>query len=134
MLKRTILILGLVLVLLATLSVPALAATEGSVTGQFGVSAVPNVESVSLTPTSMTPQTEYTVTTVVSDADNISNLGTVVLKLWYDADGGTPAEGEFDSAIANTQTCAIVTWTHTGGAGSTTVLTPSSSTTWSLGS
>lgn len=132
--SKLVFTIALILILLAILATPVSAATEGSVTGSFGISAPPSVDSVTLVSTSLTPQTQYTITAVVTDPDKISNINTVVLKIWYDADGGVPTEAEFDAATANTQTCAVVTWTHTGGTGSTTVLTPTGGgSTWAPG-
>ena len=90
----------------------------------------PTVNSVTLPETSMTPQTQYSVTVVVSHANKLSELSTVVLKVWYDSDGGIPPEGEYDAATANTQTCAIITYTVSTG---TFAIQPSASTTWVLG-
>ena len=133
--RKIIFTIALVLVLLATFVTPVSAATEGSVSGSFGISAPPTVSSVTLVATSLTPQTSYTITAVVGDPDKISNLNTVVMKIWYDADGGAPAEGEFDAATAATQICAVITWTHTSGTASTTVLTPTTGgSTWAIGS
>jgi hypothetical protein len=81
--------------------------------------------------TAMTPQTAYDVKVKVADADGKADLTTIVVKLWYDADGSTPTEGEFTAAAANTQTCAIITWTESGG---TFAIQPAASTTWALGS
>ena len=81
--------------------------------------------------TAMTPQMAYDVKVKVADADGLADLTTIVVKLWYDADGGTPTEGEFTAAAANTQTCAIITWTESGG---TFAIQPAASTTWALGS
>jgi len=58
-----------------------------------------------------------------------------VLKLWYDIDGGTPLEAEYDTETANDQNVAVITWiaddpggtTYTGSA----ALAPAA-TTWSL--
>jgi hypothetical protein len=91
----------------------------------------PSITSVSLTETAMTPQTQYSVTVVVSDADNLSDLTTVVLKVWYDSDAGNPLESEYNSASAHTQTCAIITYTLSG----TFVIDPTGAgTSWVLGS
>lgn len=79
--------------------------------------------------TSMTPLTAYTVKVNVIDADGLDNLTNIVLKLWYDAGGGTPTEGEFDSAAGHVQTGLVITWTQ----GGSFVLTAPTSTTWALG-
>jgi len=111
--------------------VPTVAlADEDSLSGTFSVNAPPSVTSVTLTETAMTPQTEYSVTVAVSDADNLADLNTVVLKVWYDNDAGNPTVGEYDSAAADTQTCAIITYTLSGD---TFAIDPSASTTWALG-
>jgi len=89
----------------------------------------PTVNSVTLPETSMTPQTQYSVTVVASHANKLSELSTVVLKLWYDSNGGIPSEGEYDAATANTQTGAIITYTVATG---TFTIQPSASTTWVL--
>ena len=81
--------------------------------------------------TAMTPQVQYDARVKVTDTDGKANLTTIVVKIWYDANGGTPTEGEFTAAAANTQTCAIITWTESGG---TFAIQPAASTTWALGS
>lgn len=122
---------GLAAALLLTL-VPAVAlAGEDSVSGTFKCNAAPTVSSVTLTDGAMTPQTEYTVTVAVGDADNLSDLSTLVLKVWYDSNGGAPTEGEYDAAAANTQTGAVITYTVLGDS---FVIDPTgASTTWALG-
>jgi len=118
--------------LLTLVPTVALAAEdEDSLTGTFTCNAAPSVTSVTLTETAMTPQTEYSVTVAVSDADDLSDLTTVVLKVWYDSDAGNPTEGQYDGATADTQTCAIMTYTLSGD---DFAIEPSASTTWSLGS
>ena len=92
--------------------------------------APPSVDSVALAQTAMTPQTEYTVSVSVSDANGKSDLTTVVLKVYYDGDGGTPTEGEAEGQTADTQTCAIITWTQSSD---TFAINPSTDTSWSLG-
>ncbi len=108
----------------------ALAAEEDTLTGTFTVNAAPSVTSVTLTEGAMTPQTQYSVTVAVSDADYLSDLTTVVLKVWHDSDGGNPSEGEYDGATADTESCAIITYTLSGD---TFAINPSASTTWALG-
>jgi len=129
-------LVALALVLPLVLALPVYAATEGSVTGEFGINVAPTVDSVSLTQTAMDPQAAYTVSVQVSETDTINDLGTVVLKLWYDSDGGTPTEGDFDGQSANVQSCAVITWTADDPGGTTytgsAALTPAG-TTWSLG-
>jgi hypothetical protein len=90
----------------------------------------PTVNSVTLVDNSLTPQVEYTVNVNVSNADNMSILDTLVLKLWYDSSGSDYSESTFDGMTADTQYCAIITWTQSTGS---FVIEPSSSTTWALG-
>ena len=128
--KGFIAIIVLLLGCVALTPVAAFAADTGTVSAQFTVGQPPVVNSVSLTPTAMTPQTSYSVAVNITDSDHLSDLAQVVFKVWYDANGGAPLQAEFDSATANTQTCAVITWTP----GGSFVMTPSSSTSWILGS
>ena len=119
--------------------VAVLGDTEDTATGTFSNNNVPSITYVKLynsggsgEVTDMTPQTAYDVKVKVADADGLADLTTIVVKLWYDADGSTPTEGEFTAAAANTQSCVIITWTESGGSGSFAI-NPSSSTTWALG-
>lgn len=122
---------ALAILLLVTLMWPsyAFAAESGDVTGQFAVGQPPTVDSVSLAQTSMVPQTSYTVSVQVSDADTLNDLTTVAFKIWYDNNGGTPLQSEYDSAAANTQSCAIITWTN----GSGFAISSGATTSWALG-
>jgi hypothetical protein len=43
----------------------------------------------------------------------------VVLKLWYDSDGGTPTVMDFNGAAADAQNCAVITWTADDPGGTT---------------
>lgn len=79
--------------------------------------------------TSMTPYTAYDVKVTVTNAEGKSELKTIVLKIYYDSNGGTPTEGESDGKTAHTQNCAIITWTE----GTGFALTDMAPTTWSLG-
>jgi hypothetical protein len=121
----------LAILLLAANAIPALAATQGDVTGTFGINATPSVTSVTLTDTSLTPQSSYTITVAVSDADTIDDIQTVVMKLWYDSNGGTPNEAEFNGANADAKNAAVLTWTKSGQSAVAPVLTPGS-TSWNL--
>jgi hypothetical protein len=57
--------------------------------------------------TYMDPQTEYFVEVSVTDNQTLEHLTSVVLTVWYDADGDhTPVPTSVDN-----QTCAIITWT-----------------------
>jgi hypothetical protein len=92
--------------------------------------SVPTVNSVTLTDTSMSPQMEYAVSVNVSHGGGKASLDTLVLKVYYDSDGGTPTDAEAEGQTADTQSCAIITWTESSD---TFAIEPSSSTTWSLG-
>jgi len=145
--KNLLLLVILVLVAPMILSLPAYAATEGSVTGTFTVNTEPRVDSISLmaiddatptTPTAMSPQVTYTVSVQVSDADTINDLSSVVLKLYYDTDGST-SETEFDSKLAdsNGQNTAVITWTADepgGNAYTGSIALQPSGSSWRLGS
>lgn len=78
--------------------------------------------------TSMTPYTAYDVKVTVTNAEGKSELKTIEVKIYYDADGAA-TEGEFAGKAANTQNCAIITWTE----GTGFALTDMAPTTWSLG-
>ena len=113
--KFTIALVICAMTVLLVPALPAAAAPSGNVTGKFGINAAPTV-SVSLSETALTPQTSYTVTVNVADADTLEDIDELVLKLWYDSDGGTPLEGDFNSAGADAQNCAVVTWNPTDDA------------------
>ena len=95
----------------------------------------PTVDAVALyesnrtiTATSMTPQVEYAIKVSVTDLDQLFELSTVTVTLYYDANGiydelEVPGTG-------NTQTAAILTLT----VGGTPVwaIDPSASTTWTI--
>jgi len=130
--KQISVLVTMLLVLPMIFTAPVYATPDGDVSGEFSVNSPPIVDSVSLNVTSMTPLTEYTVSVQVTDNDSIDHLDTVIFKAWYDSNGGSPAEVEFDAQSANVTNCAVITWTHTGGTGSTTIFTPAS-TTWSSG-
>ncbi|MDD5038299.1 MAG: hypothetical protein PHN78_03180 [Dehalococcoidales bacterium] len=105
---------------------------EAEVTGQFEVSAAPSV-TVTFTPTEMDPTVEQTVTVGVSvpagESRTLEELTQVLFKVWYDSNGGTTTETEYDSAAANTQTCAVITWNGT----TFSLDANAGDTTWSLG-
>ena len=74
----------------------------------------------------MSPQVEYNVKVGVTDNDNLSDLSTVKVTIFYDSDGSYSA-GDVPSS-GNTQTAAILTWTNGGGWS----IDPSASTTWTI--
>ena len=104
--------------------------------GTIEMNSPPMVDSVSLIEMEITPQLEYTVSVTASDVNTINDVSSVELKLWYDGDGGTPSEFEFDAVTADAQNCATIVWAadDPGGTAYTgpTVLSPEP-TTWSLG-
>ena len=123
MLKKPFLVIGMVLALLIASVAPVFADTGGNITGTFGINAAgaaaPVMDIVKYDPgTSMTPQeeTDCEIKVKVSDADTLADISSLVLKLWYDSDGGDPTESEFHNASAdsNGQNCAVITWTHSG--------------------
>jgi len=137
--KKLLALIG-TLVLVGAMLVPAaIFAADDTVTGTFSNNNVPSIDYVQLwdtggTPaeaTSMTPQVEYDARVKVTDADGKTDLTTIVVKIWYDSDGGTPTEAEFNALSAgDAQTAIIITWTETGD---TYELTEESGSTWSLG-
>jgi hypothetical protein len=126
-------VLGLVFAgaLLALSSIPAFAATTAPVTGTFSINSTPGTPVVTLTDASTTPYSNHVFTVQVTDADTIDDIQQVVMKFWYDSNGGTPLESEFNSATASAANGAVVTWTKSGQSAVAPVLTPGS-TTWSL--
>ena len=131
--RRVLKGLGLLLAIATMISpvVPAFAATTAPITGTFTINAAPSVDAVTMADTSLTPQSNHVITVDVSDADSIDDISQLVLKLWYDTDGGTVSETEFNNATANAQTAAVLTWTKSGQSAVAPVLTPAG-TTWSL--
>ena len=91
---KRILALCLVFMLSLSLVTPAAAGTEGPVTGRFGTSAVPTVNSIAVytdaaltsPATSLTPQQTYWVKVSVTDNDGIGNLSKIYTHLWWDSD------------------------------------------------
>jgi len=128
-LRKSLAVIAAAAMLLALVPAVVLAG-EDTLTGTFSVNDPPSVTSVTLTPTAMTPQTEYSVTVAVSDADDLSDLTTVVLKVYYDTDT-TTNETEYDGKTADTQTCAIITLTV--ATDTFTVDPTGGGTTWVLG-
>ena len=107
--------------------------TEDTATGTFSNNNVPNITSVELwnisgpaEVTAMTPQVTYDVRVKVTDADGLADLTTIVVKIYRDTDASAD-ETEFNAESADTQNCAVITWTQSGDLFS---IAPSSSTTW----
>ena len=76
----------------------------------------------------MTPQVEYNVKVGVTDNDNLSDLSTVKVTIFYDSDGAYSSEDV--PSTGNTQTAAILTWTN-GGSPAWTI-NPGSNTSWTI--
>jgi len=126
---KKLLPIALTLGMLSALVVPAaaLAATEGAVSATFQGNSTPSVV-VAFTG-DLTPQVEATINVTVTDADGYADVGTVVLKLYYDS-GTSTDEAEFNGkTVGDAETLAYVTWTS----GGTFVLTEEESSTWTLG-
>ena len=108
-----------------------------SVSGNFTVSnGAPTVDLVALhthpggAATSMNPfTTEYEVWVTASDNGTLHSLTTIVVTLYYDADGTYSISDR--PVSANNNTCAIITYTHVHGGTDTWVM--SNGTTWLLG-
>ncbi|MFC2045271.1 hypothetical protein ACFLUH_01145 [Chloroflexota bacterium] len=139
--KKKSLALFIVLALVLSLvlsSVPTMAAEDTS-SGTFSNNNPPSIDYVKLYDTettpaevsAMTPQVEYNVRVKVTDADALADLTTIVVKVWYDADGGTPTSGEYDAiAAGNAQTAIIITYTQ---GTPTWELTEEADSSWDLG-
>jgi hypothetical protein len=135
--KRILVLTCVVTLMLALVPATTFAATEGGATGTFSNNNSPSITYVKLYDTggtpgetaAMTPQIEYDARVKVTDGDGKADLTTIVVKIYYDADGSTSGT-EFDGKAADTQNCAIITWTQSSGIFS---IEPSASTTWSLG-
>jgi hypothetical protein len=136
--KKLLALIGtLVLVGAMLMPVAVFGDTTDTATGTFSNNNVPSIDYVQLWNTSgpaevtaMTPQVEYDARVKVTDADLKTDLTTIVVKVWYDADGGTPTSGEFDAISAgDAQTAIIITWTE----GATFVLTEETGSSWVLG-
>jgi len=145
--RRILYLLGILILLLPIAwPSPVAADTTGSINATFSVNSKPLVGYVSLvsavapiliTPLSMIPQTEYTVTVQITDYDTINDLSSVVLKLYYDTNSSTDKD-EFDSKSYDSdgKEVAVIAWTADDPGGDTytssVALEPSAST-WSLG-
>lgn len=108
---------------------------SGEITGQFGTTTAPEVTSIvihnegtEVVPTDLTPQQQYDIKVNVTNEDDIDELDELVVKLWFDSPGNAYEEGDFDSATADAQEVAVITWERSGN---TAALTPGD-TSWSL--
>lgn len=131
------LVLILAVVLAMVLPMAAMASGTGSSSGSFDASNVaPTVDSIALwttggTPavaTSMTPQVEYNVKVAVTDANELSDLTSVKVVIFYKAT--TPTFTDDVPTAGDTQTAAILT--DTVGTTASWAIDPSASTSWSI--
>ena len=73
--------------------------------------APPTVGTISISPSSMTPQEEWTnITISVTDYNTLADVNKVNVTVFYDAAGNDPSA----PGTADVQTCAILTWTRGG--------------------
>jgi len=113
-------------VLVDNVRVRKYASPEPSVNLGQEESSAPTVGTITISPGSMTPQEQWTNTTVpVTDNNTLANVNKVNVTVFYDSAGNdTSAPG-----TADVQTCAILTWTR--GGSPVWSLAPAS-TTWAI--
>lgn len=71
----------------------------------------PTVGTIAISPSSMTPQEQWTnITVPVTDNDTLADVNEVHVEVFYDSAGNDPSA----PGMANVQTCAILTWTRGG--------------------
>ena len=71
----------------------------------------PTVGTIAVSPSSMTPQEQWTnITVPVTDGDTLADVNEVHVEVFYDAAGSDPSA----PGTADVQTCAILTWTRGG--------------------
>lgn len=136
-LRKSLAVMVTAVMLLALVPAVALAVEEDTVGGTFSINAPPSITSVNLWNTSgpaevtaMTPQVEFDVRVKVTDADGLTDLDTIVVKIYYDNSVEGTTEAEFDAVAAgDAQTAIIITWTQ----GGTFVLTEETDSSWDLG-
>jgi len=86
----------------------------------------PIVGTIAISPSSMTPQEQWTnITVPVTDNDTLADVNEVHVEVFYDSAGTDPSA----PGTANVQTCAILTWTR--GGSPVWSLAPAS-TTWAI--
>lgn len=131
--KKTTALISVVAALtmiLALMPGVALAVEEGTTTGQFQAGNVaPTVGTISISPSSMTPQEAWTVITVpVTDTNTLADINEVKVTVFYDSVGNDPDA----PTTANVSSCAILTWTR-GGA-PPWAINQGTGTTWAINS
>ena len=86
----------------------------------------PTVGTIAISPSSMTPQEEWTnITISVTDYNTLADVNQVNVTVFYDAAGSDPSA----PGTTNVSTCAILTWTR--GGSPVWSLAPAS-TTWTI--
>ncbi len=140
--KKRILSLAMVLALVAVMVMPTAALAGDSATGTFSNNNPPGITTVKLYNTieagtevaAMAPQTVFNARVNVTDLDctsNLTDLTSLVVKVWYETGGGDATVGEFNAISAgNAQTAIIMTWTQ--GASPAFVLTEASPSSWDM--
>jgi len=74
-------------------------------------SPAPTVGTIAISPSSMTPQEQWTnITVPVTDNDTLADVNEVHVEVFYDSAGNDPSA----PGMANVQTCAILIWTRGG--------------------
>jgi len=92
----------------------------------YSVNVAPTVGTITISPSSMTPQEQWTnITVPVTDSDTLADVNEVYVEVFYDSAGNDPTA----PGTADVQTCAILTWTR--GGSPVWFLAPAS-TTWQI--
>jgi hypothetical protein len=87
------------------------ASTEPTVNLGQEESSAPTVGTITISPSSMTPQEQWTnITVPVTDNATLADVNKVNVTVFYDAAGSNPSAPE----TTNVSTCAILTWTRGG--------------------
>ncbi len=124
--KKLLVIAG-ALALVLTLLVPmTVFAAEGPVTTTFTGNDTPDV--VVTLAGDLTPQGEASIDVLVTDADGLTDIASIVLKLYYDANTTTDVTEFGTMTPANAETIAWITWN-----GTTFVLTEETGSSWAIG-
>ena len=92
----------------------------------YSVNVAPTVGTMTISPSTMTPQEQWTnITVPVTDNDTLADVNEVHVEVFYDSAGNDPSA----PGTADVQTCAILTWTR--GGSPVWSLAPAS-TTWAI--
>jgi hypothetical protein len=77
----------------------------------YSVNVAPTVGTIAISPSTMTPQEQWTnITVPVTDGNTLADVNQVNVTVFYDSAGNDPSA----PGTANVQTCAILTWTRGG--------------------